>query len=47
MGVRRRALLSFGVAVTLKKAVTEINMGPYPTALIYFGSLMKVGGSCE
>lgn len=47
MGVRSRALLSFGVAVILKEAVTEINMGPYPAVLIYFGSLMKVGGSCE
>lgn len=47
VGVKSRALVSFFVAATLTKAVTEINMVPYPAGYIYFGSLMKAGGSCE
>lgn len=39
--------MSFCIALTVKKGVTEINMEPYPASLIYFGSLRKVNGSCE
>jgi len=47
VGVKSIALVSFCEAFTLKKVVTEINVGPYPAGLIYSGSLMKVDGSCE